>query len=159
GGTAVPASNGKGAAWIELRGARAHNLQGVDLRIPVGRTTVVAGVSGSGKSTLVRQVFYPALRRALGLVAPEPGPFESLSGASAVSRALAVDQSPIGRTPRSVPATFLGIWDEIRKLFAAMPEAKVRGFGPARFSFNTPKGGRCETCDGQGVIWHEMSFL
>jgi excinuclease ABC subunit A len=144
---------------IELVGATAHNLQKADLRVPVGRMTVVAGVSGSGKSTLVRQVFYPALRHALGLVAPEPLPFAKLTGVSHVVRAVAVDQSPIGRTSRSVPATFLGIWDDIRRLFAAMPEAKVRGMSATRFSFNSGQGGRCPACDGQGVIWHEMSFL
>jgi excinuclease ABC subunit A len=122
--------------------------------------TVVCGVSGSGKSTLVRGVFEPALRRALGLVSDEPGAHDGITGHGNVSRALAVDQSPIGRTPRSVPATFLGVWDPIRKLFAAMPEAKTRGFGPARFSFNTPKGGgRCPACEGQGAIVAEMAFL
>jgi excinuclease ABC subunit A len=144
---------------IELVGASAHNLQKADLRIPIGRMTVVAGVSGSGKSTLVRQVFYPALRRALGLVAPEPLPFAKLTGAAQVVRAIAVDQSPIGRTSRSVPATFLGIWDDVRRLFAATPEAKVRGMSATRFSFNSAQGGRCPACAGQGVIWHEMSFL
>ncbi|MGO8995736.1 MAG: excinuclease ABC subunit UvrA [Polyangiaceae bacterium] len=145
--------------WIELAGASAHNLKDVTFRVPVGRMCVVAGVSGSGKSTLVRHVFYPALRRALGLVAEEPGEHTSLKGHKAVKRALAVDQSPIGRTPRSVPATFLGVWDEIRKLFAALPDARTRGYSPARFSFNTPTGGRCPTCDGQGFIVSEMAFL
>ncbi|MBI2394657.1 MAG: excinuclease ABC subunit UvrA [Deltaproteobacteria bacterium] len=145
---------------LVLRGARGHNLKGVDLEIPVGRMTVVAGVSGSGKSTLIRQVFYPALRKALKLEAPAPLPHLSLTGHKNVARAIAVDQSPIGRTPRSVPATFLGIFDPIRKLFAATPEAQVRGFGPARFSFNTANGGgRCAACDGQGMVVSEMSFL
>jgi excinuclease ABC subunit A len=147
-------------AWIELSGARAHNLRDVTFRVPVGRLCVVAGVSGSGKSTLVRRVFYPALRRALKLVAPEPGAHSAIKGTRAVRRALAVDQSPIGRTPRSVPATFLGVWDEVRKLFASLPEAKTRGYGPARFSFNTSSGGgRCPACDGQGTIVAEMPFL
>ena len=144
---------------IELTGATAHNLQKADLRVPVACMTVVAGVSGSGKSTLVRQVFYPALRRALGLVAPEPLAFTKLTGATQVVRAIAVDQSPIGRTSRSVPATFLGIWDDIRRLFAGTAEAKMRGMSPTRFSFNSAQGGRCPQCEGQGVIWHEMSFL
>ncbi len=155
--------------FLEVKGARAHNLKDVRFRVPVARMCVVAGVSGSGKSTLVRKVFYPALRRALGLVAETPGPHDAITGTKAVRRALAVDQSPIGRTPRSVPATFLGVWDEIRKLYASLPEAKTRGFGPARFSFNTPStrsagtgrggGGRCPACEGQGAIVAEMAFL
>ncbi len=146
--------------WLELSGARGHNLCDVDLSVPLGRMTVVCGVSGSGKSTLVRQVFYPALRRALGLVGDAPLPYAKLAGQKHLRRALAVDQSPIGRTPRSVPATFLGIWDDVRKLFASLPEAQVRGFGPARFSFNSASaGGRCPACEGQGAIVSEMSFL
>jgi excinuclease ABC subunit A len=144
---------------IELFGARAHNLRVDALRVPVGRMTVVAGVSGSGKSTLVQKVLYPAVRRELGLEAQEPGKYTSLCVPKRIQRALAVDQSPIGRTPRSVPATFLGVWDEIRKLFAASPEAQVRGYSAARFSFNTGSGGRCPVCEGQGVISHEMAFL
>ncbi len=146
-------------SFLELGGARANNLRDVTFRVPVGRLTVVAGVSGSGKSTLVSTVFFPALRRALGLVAEEPGPHDRLLGTGAVKRAIAVDQSPIGRTPRSVPATFLGIWDDIRKLYAGVPEAKAQGYGPGRFSFNSAKGGRCPACEGQGAIVHEMSFL
>jgi len=157
--------------FLELTGARAHNLKDVTFRVPVERMVVVAGVSGSGKSTLVRKVFYPALRRALGLVAEEPGEFDrlraveppgskSLKGRIAgVGRAAAVDQSPIGRTPRSVPATFLGIWDEIRRLYARLPESQTRGYAAGRFSFNTASGGRCVACDGQGVIVSEMAFL
>ncbi|HWP06270.1 MAG TPA: excinuclease ABC subunit UvrA, partial [Polyangiaceae bacterium] len=130
-----------------------------DVSVPLGRFVVVAGVSGSGKSTLVRQVLLPAVREKLGLVTDEPGEFASLRGYEPIARALSVDQSPIGRTPRSVPATFLGIWDLIRRVFAATPEAKVLGFDASRFSFNTPKGGRCTTCEGQGALTHEMSFL
>jgi excinuclease ABC subunit A len=144
---------------LVLTGATAHNLKGVDLRIPLGRLVVVAGVSGSGKSTLVQRVLLPAVRKALGLVSDEPGAHRGLAGFEALERALLVDQSPIGRTPRSVPATFLGIWDLIRRLFAATPEAKMLGFDAGRFSFNVDKGGRCPTCEGQGVITHEMSFL
>ncbi len=151
---------GDAAQAIELTGARAHNLQGDTLRVPLGRMTVVAGVSGSGKSTLVRQVLFPAVRRALGLATPDPGTHAGLKLPKGLTRAVAVDQSPIGRTPRSVPATFLGVWDEVRKLFAASPDAQVRGYGPARFSFNSAAaGGRCPVCDGNGVIAHEMSFL
>jgi excinuclease ABC subunit A len=149
--------------FLELSGAREHNLKNVTFRVPTGRLVVVAGVSGSGKSTLVRRVFYPALRRELGLVAEEPGTYRSLRGArgngSPVRRALAVDQSPIGRTPRSVPATFLGIWDDLRKLFASLPDARARGYGPARFSFNAKVGGRCPACEGQGSVISEMAFL
>jgi len=145
--------------WLRLEGARCHNLRGVDLALPLARMTVVAGVSGSGKSTLVRRVLFPAVREALGRTAPPPGQFRRLSGLGSLKRVLAVDQSPIGRTPRSVPATFLGIWDELRRVFAATPEARAAGFGPARFSFNSGGGGRCPTCAGQGSISHEMSFL
>jgi len=147
------------AKELVLTNARGHNLQGVDFRVPLGRLTVVAGVSGSGKSTLVQRVFYPALRRALELEAEPALPFDKLTGVKAVERALAVDQSPIGRTPRSVPATFLGVFDAIRKLYASTPEAQVRGFSPARFSFNAAAGGRCAACEGAGLLVSEMSFL
>lgn len=142
-----------------LTGASAHNLKNVEISVPLARFTVVAGVSGSGKSTLVRKVLLPALKQKLGLVTEAPGPFKALSGGASLKRAVSVDQSPIGRTPRSVPATFLGIWDHIRRIFAASPDAKLRGFEPSRFSFNTGRGGQCPTCEGQGAITHEMSFL
>ena len=144
---------------LVLTGARAHNLKGVDISVPLGRFTVVAGVSGSGKSTLVRKVLLPALKQKLGLVTEAPGFFKTLSGGASLKRAVSVDQSPIGRTPRSVPATFLGIWDLIRRIYAATPDAKLRGFEASRFSFNTGRGGQCPTCEGQGAITHEMSFL
>lgn len=143
---------------IVVHGARAHNLKDVTARFPVARLSVVAGVSGSGKSTLVQKILYPAVRKALKLVAEEPLAHDRLTCPKTLARAAAVDQLPIGRTPRSVPATFLGIWDDIRKLFASCPDAQVRGYGPSRFSFNTA-GGRCSVCDGQGVMSHEMSFL
>jgi excinuclease ABC subunit A len=155
----APASRPAPTDWLELRGARANNLQAVDFRLPLGRLTVVAGVSGSGKSTLVRQVLYPAVRAALGLTAPPAGAFRGLVGVGGLRRVLAVDQSPIGRTPRSVPATFLGVWDELRAVFASTQEARARGFSAARFSFNATAGGRCQACAGQGSISHEMSFL
>jgi excinuclease ABC subunit A len=144
---------------LRLTGASAHNLKAVEISVPIGRFTVVAGVSGSGKSTLVRKVLLPALKQRLGLVTEAPGSFESLRGGASLTRAVSVDQSPIGRTPRSVPATFLGIWDHIRRIYAATPDAKLRGFEAARFSFNTGRGGQCPTCEGQGAITHEMSFL
>lgn len=150
---------GRNHQFLKLTGARQHNLRGDELRIPHGALTVVAGVSGSGKSSLIREVLLPALKQKLSLVTPAPGLYERLSGFEDIKRAVAVDQSPIGRTPRSVPATFLGIFDLIRKLFEKTSDARVRGFTAARFSFNTPKGGRCPTCEGQGVMSHEMSFL
>jgi excinuclease ABC subunit A len=146
--------------WLSLLGARANNLHDVDLRVPIGRMTVIAGVSGSGKSTLVRQVLLPAVRKKLGLTnEEEAGPHRKVEGHEALVRAIAVDQSPIGRSPRSVPATFLGVWDELRKLYASSPAAQVAGFDASRFSFNTPKGGRCPACEGRGVISHEMAFM
>ncbi|HMA97455.1 MAG TPA: excinuclease ABC subunit A, partial [Polyangiaceae bacterium] len=150
---------GRNDPMLVLKGAREHNLKGDALRIPIGRLTVVAGVSGSGKSTLVRRVLLPAVQQALGLASEPAGRHTELRGSEHLGRALSVDQSPIGRTPRSVPATFLGIWDPIRRLFAATNEAKMNGFSPARFSFNTASGGRCSTCEGQGVTTEAMSFL
>lgn len=145
---------------MKLSGALAHNLKGDELLIPSSALTVVAGVSGSGKSTLIRSELLPrvsqllASKKSSGLMSGC-----KLSGFEAIKRTVAVDQSPIGRTPRSTPATFLGIFDQIRALFAKTPQASVRGFSPARFSFNTSSGGRCSTCEGQGAISHEMSFL
>jgi excinuclease ABC subunit A len=144
---------------IELTGAKHHNLKGDAVTVQVGRLNVLAGVSGSGKSTLALKVLYPAVRKALGLVHEPPGLHKALKGAAHIKRAMHVDQAPIGRSPRSTPATYLGVWDEIRTLFASLPEAKVRGLGREHFSFNTPKGGRCKTCEGQGVLVSEMSFL
>ncbi|MEP7049549.1 MAG: excinuclease ABC subunit UvrA [Pseudomonadota bacterium] len=149
----------RGTPELVLTGATQNNLKDVDLAIPLGHFTVVAGVSGSGKSTLIRHVLLPALRQKLGLVADAPGAYRTLKGYQGLERAVAVDQAPIGRTPRSTPATFLGIWDSIRKLFEATNEAKIAGFSAARFSFNSKGGGQCPSCEGQGVITHEMSFL
>ena len=145
---------------LRLRGASANNLQAVDLDIPLGRLIVVSGVSGSGKSTLVRRVLrdnLQAMIRAKG----EPRELQDctgLEGWQAVARVLEVDQTPIGKTPRSCPATYIGFWDAIRQLFAQTEEARIRGYGPGRFSFNT-RDGRCSDCDGQGVQRVEMSFL
>jgi excinuclease ABC subunit A len=152
------ASGAIASGSIAVYGAKAHNLAIEELRFPLGRLTVVAGVSGSGKSTLVTKVLFPAVRRALGFKEERPLAHRKVEVPKALERALFVDQSPIGRTPRSVPATFLGIFDDIRKLFAGTPEAKVKGFNASRFSFNTALG-RCPVCDGQGVTSHEMSFL
>ncbi|MCA9622074.1 MAG: excinuclease ABC subunit A, partial [Myxococcales bacterium] len=150
----------EGAPALVIRGARAHNLRIDALSIPLQRMVVVAGVSGSGKSTLVTDVIYPAVRQALGRVTRAPGPHDGITlPEGAVERAALVDQSPIGRTSRSVPATFLKVLDVIRRLFASLPEARAEGFSATRFSFNSGSGGRCEACKGNGVIAHEMAFL
>ncbi len=147
---------------LEVRDATLHNLRKVNARIPLGRLTVVTGVSGSGKSTLARDVLYTNLRVRLGAKRgrrqPEFVGCRSIDGWQSLARVLEVDQTPIGKTPRSCPATYVGFWDEIRKLFAGATEARVRGYTASRFSFNTP-GGRCESCEGQGVQTIEMSFL
>jgi len=153
-----PRRSVRGPAWVEVTNARQHNLRGVRLRVPVGRLSVVCGVSGSGKSTLVREVFLRALRKKLDLVADPPGEHGEVKGHRLVRRAVEIDQTPIGRTPRSVPATYVGIWDELRKLYARTPEARARGYGPSRFSFNVAAG-RCPVCDGQGATTMEMAFL
>jgi excinuclease ABC subunit A len=148
-----------GAPWLEIEGASARNLRDLSVAIPLGRLTAFTGVSGSGKSTLVREVLFRALRQALGLVNEEPpGAFRRISGFEPLQRAIEIDQSPIGRTPRSVPATYIDIWGDVRRLLARTPEARARGYGPDRFSFNRA-GGRCEACEGQGSLKIEMSFL
>lgn len=149
--------------WVELCGARLHNLKDVDVRFPVGRLSVITGISGSGKSTLMRRVLKPAVEAALKRKgkrgkAPRSAAFLSLTGVEHLDALHEVDQSPIGKTSRSTPATYIKVFDEIRALFAQMPLSRMRGYTASRFSFNT-EGGRCETCMGQGVIKVEMNFL
>src|SRR5690606_15880345 len=143
---------------ITVKGARQHNLKGVDIEFPLGLFTAVTGVSGSGKSTLVNDILYNALAKELNGARTVPGRHSRINGIDLADKVVHVDQSPIGRTPRSNPATYTGVFDHIRKLFAATTEAKVRGYQPGRFSFNV-KGGRCEACSGDGTIKIEMNFL
>ena len=145
-------------SWLELRGARKHNLRAADLRIPLGTLTCVTGVSGSGKSTLIEETLAPAVSRALRQSGGHPGPYDTLSGIEHINKLIVVDQQPLGNTPASNPATYTGVFDEIRELFARLPDAKIRGYRPARFSFNR-SGGRCEECEGHGQKCIEMHFL
>lgn len=145
-------------ASLLLKGARGNNLKGDDLLLPLGKLICVTGVSGSGKSSLINETLYPALSRHFHRSEKQPLPYDNIEGLKNLDKVIEVDQSPIGRTPRSNPATYTKLFDEIRKLFAALPESQVRGYKPGRFSFNV-KGGRCETCQGGGVRVIEMNFL
>ncbi|MBV6396122.1 MAG: UvrABC system protein A [Anaerolineales bacterium] len=147
--------NGKS---LKIVGAKANNLKNIDVTIPLGKLVCITGVSGSGKSTLMTDVLYEALAEKLMGARSTPGEHKRIEGIEHLDKIINIDQSPIGRTPRSNPATYTGLWDEIRKLFAELPESKVRGYKPGRFSFNV-HGGRCEACQGQGELRIEMQFL
>lgn len=147
-----------GRGCLKITGARANNLQNVTAKIEFGTFTVVTGVSGSGKSSLVTDTIAPALTNAIHRSTRPVGPYRSLEGLEEIDKVIDIDQSPIGRTPRSNPATYIGLWDDLRALFASVPESKARGYSPGRFSFNVP-GGRCEACKGDGQIKIEMHFL
>jgi excinuclease ABC subunit A len=147
--------NGK---WLEVRGAKENNLRGVNVKFPLGVMTCVTGVSGSGKSTLINEILYKTLARDLNRAKARPGEHKEIRGLEHIEKVVEIDQSPIGRTPRSNPATYTGVFDDIRDLFSSTTEAKIRGYKKGRFSFNV-RGGRCEACRGDGIIKIEMHFL
>ena len=144
--------------FIEIIGASENNLKNIDVKFPLGVLTCVTGVSGSGKSTLIIEILYKALSALLMRAKTYPGKFKKIYGVENVDKVIDIDQSPIGRTPRSNPATYTGLFTPIRDLFSRLPESKIRGYNPGRFSFNVA-GGRCESCQGDGVKKIEMHFL
>ena len=154
----VPKRRRKPKEWLTVKGASEHNLQNIDVRFPLGVLCAVTGVSGSGKSSLVNGILYNHLARVLNRAKTRAGKFKEIDGAEHLDKIISIDQSPIGRTPRSNPATYTGLFDLIRKLFAMTPDAKTRGYKESRFSFNV-KGGRCEACSGDGLLKIEMHFL
>lgn len=154
----VPKVRKEPAGWITIRGARQNNLKNIDVDIPLGIMTCVTGVSGSGKSSLVNEILYKTLARDLNRARCIPGEHDDITGINQLDKVINIDQSPIGRTPRSNPATYTGVFDLIRDLFAATPDAKAKGYKKGRFSFNV-KGGRCEACSGDGILKIEMHFL
>ncbi len=154
----VPAVRKKPTGWITVQGAQENNLKNIDVDFPLGVMTVVTGVSGSGKSSLVNEILYKHLAKKLNRARTIPGRHKGIKGVEQLDKVIAIDQSPIGRTPRSNPATYTGVFDQIRDLFAATADAKAKGYSKGRFSFNV-KGGRCEACSGDGIIKIEMHFL
>lgn len=154
----VPKVRKEPAGWITIKGARQNNLKNIDVDIPLGIMTCVTGVSGSGKSSLVNEILYKTLARDLNRARCIPGEHDDITGIDQLDKVINIDQSPIGRTPRSNPATYTGVFDLIRDLFAATPDAKAKGYKKGRFSFNV-KGGRCEACSGDGILKIEMHFL
>jgi len=143
---------------LKLEGASQHNLRNIDVEFPLGKMIVVTGVSGSGKSTLVNDILYPAVANIINRTSRETGAYRKLTGTEHIDKIISIDQSPIGRTPRSNPATYVGVFTPIRDLFSNLPESRARGYKAGRFSFNV-KGGRCENCEGDGTIKIEMHFL
>ena len=154
----VPEHRADPSGWLKISGARENNLKNVDVEIPLGVMTCVTGVSGSGKSSLVNEILYKRLARDLNRARVIPGKHNAIDGLEQLDKVIAIDQSPIGRTPRSNPATYTGVFDLIRDLFASTADAKARGYKKGRFSFNV-KGGRCEACAGDGILKIEMHFL
>ena len=154
----VPEHRAKPSGWLKVTGARENNLKNIDVKFPLGVMTCVTGVSGSGKSSLVNEILYKRLARDLNRARTIPGKHKDIKGIEKLDKVINIDQSPIGRTPRSNPATYTGVFDLIRELFAATPDAKARGYQKGRFSFNV-KGGRCEACSGDGILKIEMHFL
>jgi len=154
----VPKERRIPTGWIKIRGARENNLKNIDVDVPLGIMTCVTGVSGSGKSSLINEILYKALAKKLNRARTIPGDHDGIDGVEQLDKIIAIDQSPIGRTPRSNPATYTGVFDLIRDLFAATTDAKAKGYSKGRFSFNV-KGGRCEACSGDGIIKIEMHFL
>ena len=154
----VPKERRQPEGWLKVKGAKENNLKNVDIDVPLGVLTIVTGVSGSGKSSFVNEILYKHLARDLNRARCIPGKHDSIEGLEQVDKVIAIDQSPIGRTPRSNPATYTGVFDMIRDLFAGTPDAKAKGYKKGRFSFNV-KGGRCEACGGDGIIKIEMHFL
>ena len=154
----VPAERRKPTGWIKVRGARENNLKNIDVEIPLGVMTCVTGVSGSGKSSLINEILYKSLAKKLNRARTIAGKHDDIEGVEQLDKIIAIDQSPIGRTPRSNPATYTGVFDLIRDLFASTSDAKAKGYNKGRFSFNV-KGGRCEACSGDGIIKIEMHFL
>lgn len=155
--TPTKRNTGNGS-WLSLRGARGNNLQQVDVNIPLGTFCCVTGVSGSGKSSLINETLYPILRQRFYRSLQRPLPYDDITGLEHIDKVIEIDQTPIGRTPRSNPATYTGVFTDIRKIFTDLPESKIRGYKPGRFSFNV-KGGRCEVCEGSGMRVIEMNFL